>query len=109
MPDADRRRAHIDPPDPPVDPDIHQVHIKMKEGTDADPSKVQDFLTDLAQKLNTSEDTYITADPDNPLYIDADGAGWAKGTMVVPMNLGCGTKHPDDGDRRWDDEDDGED
>ena len=97
MTESDNGGGKVDPPDPPVDPDVYHIHVKMPPDADDDPVAVQGFLTRIADELNASDTTTISGHTTHPVRTDGDGDTWAKGTMVIPMYLGCGTKKPDDG------------
>ena len=88
-------------------PDVEeyfQIHVKMPASVRDDPSKVQDFLTALANKINEKDgNVSIVESPADPVIRAGDGSSWAKGTLAVPM-LGCGSKKPDLGDEDQDDD-----
>lgn len=82
-------------------PDLDEyfrVKVKMPDDLEGDPSKVQAFLSELATKIHeASGDVSIMEDEASPVGHDRAGDAWAKGTLTVPLNFGCGTKHGEGG------------
>ena len=88
--------------------EYYRIKVKMPEDPEGDPSKVQQFLSELAAKIHDSSgEVHIEADEADPIGHDRAGDTWAKGTLAVPMNLGCGSKKGGDWDDDGDDGDDG--
>ena len=90
-------------------PDLNEYYrlkVKLPDELDEDPSRVQAFLSELATKIHAaSGDVSIMGDEGDPIGHDRAGDPWARGTLAIPMNLGCGTKHGDYGHVTGDDED----
>jgi hypothetical protein len=97
-----------DPDTPDLD-EYYRIKVKMPDDLGDDPSKVQQFLTELASKIHdASGEVHIEEDQADPVGHDRAGDAWAKGTLAVPLNLGCGSKKGGDwggdGDDGGDDE-----
>ena len=84
--------------------EYYRIKVKMPDDLGDDPSKVQVFLTELASKIHdASGEVHIEEDQADPVGRDRAGDAWAKGTLAVPLNLGCGSKKGGD----WGDDDGG--
>src|SRR5207248_3248693 len=84
-------------PEPSDEVQSYSISVQVPEEVLDGRVTPREYLDELADHINQSDDVHIKHDDSVPLRRDSSGY-WADATMTIYYSIGCATKRSEDGD-----------